>query len=281
MPSPTSFPFKLLSRNLIVSNGALGVILSGFFFEASPDSRLLECATLPAELRFFQVAASANPRRTYLTVFVFSNDKRNKLLHVDEELAKKIIGFLSDSGYITHMTRRPWAGTTVTLVGKKGSNVSSRFHTLFNRYKVVVMDFPSGSTIEDFLGTILNDFEKIEQKGLQATNQQADSGPDLNSLPLSEKRIRLQDGMTSNVRQETIFANQLLQIPGVTENIAQSIARRFGRPTKLLEHVAAGQSLVDISFTSARGDQKRINSRIQGSLVRLYGQGIPFDDLIR
>jgi hypothetical protein len=54
-----------------------------------------------------------------------------------------------------------------------------------------------------------------------------------------------------------IFANQLLQIPGVTEKVAMSIAERFHTPIGLIEYLSAGRSLDGLQFQNNKQEAKK------------------------
>ena len=272
------FTFKHLLMPVNVSHEALATILLGMNINICRDLCMPSHDGVLVELRGLQVVSSANPMRLYLIVFAFSREKANRLLLIDDVISKNVVDNLVLAELLTPLSRRPWTGTTLLLVGKTGSKELTKFSTLWNHHKVVHVDFPSKSSVEDFTSMLLSDIEKIEQKGDQSKTT---DGIDLSNLPLSEKRIRIQEDMSEHVKQETVFANQLLQIPGISEIVAQSIARRFKRPIALMAHVESSNALNDFTYSTAKGEFKKLNVRIKNTLFRLCNQGVVHDELIR
>ena len=73
----------------------------------------------------------------------------------------------------------------------------------------------------------------------------------------SEKCIRINPQLSAVETRTIIFANQLLQIPGMTEKLARAIAGSFGTPTELLNAAVTGTALREFTFIDSRNVAKR------------------------
>lgn len=101
-------------------------------------------------------------------------------------------------------------------------------------------------------------------------------------IQISDKSIRISPGLDRNKTQELVFANQLLQIPGVTEKLAVALSKRFQSAVALMEYLRGGNSLKDFTFEDSRQATKkyvleslsvillRINSRLLSVLERIF-----------
>lgn len=272
--------YKNIANRVDVSHEALDSVISDLKFDTSLDLNMQNHDSLSIELRAFRVEAGSSPLRVYMAVFCFSKEKANRLCILNESIANEIVDHLSLNGLLIPLSRYPWSGTTLILIGKGGSKSALNLWTVFTRHKIVVFDFP-GTSIEEFVTMILTDIDKTEQKGLINQSHTNAEGFDLAVVPVSDKRVRLTDDMSEDKKQETIFVNQLLQVPGITEKVGQSIAQHFIRPARLLTHATTSDCLAHLTFQSARGDAKKLNSRIQTTLFKLYQQGARHDELIR
>ena len=80
---------------------------------------------------------------------------------------------------------------------------------------------------------------------------------DMAVIQPSDKSIRLLPGMAPDQVQRTVFANQLLQIPGMTEKLALALSERFGNPLGLLQVMETPAALEGFTFLDSRNVEKR------------------------
>ena len=94
-------------------------------------------------------------------------------------------------------------------------------------------------------------------------------------------------------RKYIVFANQLLQIPGITEKVAMAIAGKFKTPTGLLEFINKGNSLEGLTFMNSKHEVKkyvnirplvrvflRVNCRIRSVLEKTFSDSVDPDSSI-
>ncbi len=76
-------------------------------------------------------------------------------------------------------------------------------------------------------------------------------------IQTSEKCLKIPSGLDRMKVQELVFANQLLQVPGVTEKLAIALSLRFQNTAGLMNHMNSGQSLKDFTFPDSRQATKK------------------------
>lgn len=265
MSDPKLTCFK---KEVVVSYPSLAKYLPGFW----ADSSLLEIPQtdfLPVEIRVAKFALSTDKGGSVLIVFVFDLQKKNRLHLVDRATLSLIVKHFNTNGFTS-------GDTIMILVGKDGSRKQTQLELPFMSVptrKLLVLDFDGGTNLADFLLRIIVDVDKAEARLLSLSNK---SRLDLTSLPTSEKRIRLgkEDG---DAKERIIFANQLLQIQGISEKAAQALASEYGRSSNLMARVGSENSLEEISFVSAKGETRRLNVRVR-NMIRAIFSGNPDPD---
>jgi len=80
---------------------------------------------------------------------------------------------------------------------------------------------------------------------------------DLANIALNEKRIKIGPNHSDAERKYIVFANQLLQIPGITEKVAMAIAEKFQTPRGLLQFIDKGNSLEGLTFINSKHEVKK------------------------
>ena len=239
MAKPISL--KAVSRTVHVSDGMLGTILEKLTFEVVTTPYQIEHEIV--QIKFARLTLSNC--KTYLVTFVFDKNQKGKLFRLTDEVISDTVDILKRAHY-------EQSDINVILVGKSGSRQNNKLLTVFNDFgiaKLLLYDFTSSQKVEEFIFQLIEHIDKIEHR-LMADLAKAD----LANLPLSDKKIRLNnDGDTKRI----VFANTLLQVPGITEKIALAIADKFGSPGRLLTHIGSGKNLTDFTFVDSKGDVKK------------------------
>jgi hypothetical protein len=259
----------MLSKSAKVSYESLAKYLPDFDVSEKLIP-IIDSHLLTFELRLAEFTTTMTPIRRYLLAFAFSSEKKNRLLLVDnallEELSKHLLA--------TCMATR---ADVVVLIGKEGSRAQTQVQSLFlipRPRKIIVADFDGKLQLLDFLKSLLRDIERVEDRARVLTDQ---TRVDLTSQTPNEKRIRLQEGDNKDI---VIFANQLLQINGISESVALGIAQRFEAPCGLMDYIRTGGSLDDVTYMS-RGQTKKINARVKTGILRILDPNANPQDPVR
>lgn len=76
-------------------------------------------------------------------------------------------------------------------------------------------------------------------------------------IQTSDKSIRIAPGLNRSEIQRLVFANQLLQIPGVTEKLAIALSDRFKNSIGLMTYISSGRTLKEFTFLDSRQATKK------------------------
>ena len=223
---------------------------------ALPNSEVLS-----VEIRVAMFRTKPEPVNKYLLVFVFDKEKKNRLILLTSTTIEDISSYL---------VRQKLAGADdcVLIVGKEGSRVDNQTNIAFheNQFKkLIALDFAGKLSLVDFLKEVASDIDRVETRK-RSLNDQARA--DLTSLPISEKRIK--DG-DENRKQLVMFANQLLQLPGITEHIALALAESFGTPLELMGNASRSDTLDCFTFVS-KGENKKLNIRVKTGIRKVFNR---------
>lgn len=258
----SEFRLTCLERTVRISYPSLKKYLPDF----DVDSVLLEIPRkdfLPVELRVAELSRSkTDSGGRILIAFVFDLERKNRLVLVRDSILAQIISHLDSTGFTSR-------DSTLVLVGKEGSKKLTELDIPFANVplkKLLIYDFDGKIHLIDFLRKTIVDFDKAESRILSLSNK---SRLDLTSLPISERRLRVDQG-TPEKRQQIIFANQLLQIPGISEKVALSVADKYSRTSTLMSSINADDRLDDLSFVSAKGETKKLNLRVRRFLRTIF-----------
>lgn len=242
---------KLISPEVVVTDHHLGSLLS----KLGLGSKLNDCFSDhegPYLLKMAIFSHKAYPDWKYAICFVFDRQQKGKLIRLDPTILPCIV---SDVCEILHLKK---SDLIVQVVGRTGSRNACKLTTCFERFqcqKIIVNDFSASSTtIEEFLRISVDDLDRIAMKLEQLSNP---TRIEMASLPQSDKRIRLDDATDAESRNRIMFANQMLQIPGITEKAAMTVAKRFSTPKELIAFVDAGGTLLDMEVEQPNGDKKK------------------------
>ena len=230
--------------------------------------------TLTIEYRVAEISLRDDSRKKYFIVFVFNKHKKNRLLLLNSVVIDEVINSLTSKGLLSE-------SSIVILVGKEGSSGKNQMSCIFHTChisKLVIIDYRNDSQMSDYMTTLLNDIDRVEnrRKSLQDSARM-----DLTSLPTSDKKIRLK-GETGEDWQKLVFANQLLQLPGLTEKIALAVANEYRRPIELMNALTRDpHSLKEFSYISQKGDIKNINVRVMAEIQKTFSFDANPNDLLR
>jgi hypothetical protein len=248
-----------LSTSVRISYDSLQKYLQDF--AVSTDRiNVHEAHALPVEIRMAEFSLTNDLRKRYQLVFVFDKERHNRLLLLNHEIVDEVVLHLQTVGLAD-------SHTVLILVGKEGSKDRTAMVSIFNLYsirKVKIVDFDGKTALVDFIRTVASDIDRVEVRN---QSLQDPVRLDLTSHPTSEKRIKIVDDMH---KQRIVFANQLIQVPGITEKVALGIADYFEVPAKLMRVTQTPGSLDCVRISNARGEEKALNSRIRAGLLKVY-----------
>jgi hypothetical protein len=256
---PQALQHNHVSREVLISYDSLARYLPDF--EISPERiTLMPSDSLYLELRIsiFQVG-TPSPRKRFVLVFLFDKARKNRLLKISPADIDIVSEFLAAQNWIQQ-------NDVAVLVGKSGSRLSSQLSLIFQVScvcRIVVVDFDGKLPLVDFLREFANDIDRVESR-MQSLLDPARM--DLTSLPLCDRRIR--EGGPGK-KELVIFANQLLQLNGVAEPLAVSLAEAFKNPLSLMNQLAVTDVLQGFSYTTRNQDVKP-NSRVKSSIKKLF-----------
>ena len=241
-------------------------------FEIDPERILVPTPeNLTVEIRLAEMKLTHDPKKRYLIVFIFDKERRNRLQLLSQAMVEEVVSHMQATGLVN-------SNTVVMLVGKEGSRertlMLSVFHS-FDSLKLIIYDFDGKVGLIEFIRGIASDVDRVE-----ARNQSLqDPGRlDLTSLPTSEKRLRITD---EESKQKIVFANQLMQIPGISEKVAIGIADYFQLPSRLMEDLKGAKSVNEIAVSTGRGESKRLNARVRSSLAKVFDYEADPNDSVR
>lgn len=251
-------PYPYLDKTVVVSYDSLRRYLPDF--DVPPEAiQLPHSDNLSVEVRLAVLSVKVEPPARYLILFAFDKLKKNRLVLLDSNAIEEICTYLSAKELVKN-------DDVLMIVGKDGSKLSHQMNGVFfrtNFRKLVIRDFDGKQGLIDFLREIASDIDRIEAR------KRALSDPmrtDLTSLPVSDKRIRETPEQEKHV---TIFANQLLQINGITEPLALAIAEKYEYPFALMESIAKDDSL-DLMTISRKGESKKLNIRVKAGIRKVF-----------
>ena len=271
-PSKDTMPLNSVSPTARVSYEALTKYLIPL--EVSADKiQVPNEDSLSVEIRLAELSLMASPKK-YLLVFAFSKERKNRLLLLTNAMITEIIEHLSATGIASRES-------VLIVLGKEGSQAENRIVSIFNSFrisKLLIMDYNGKVALGDFLAGLVTDIDRVETRARSMSDQ---ARLDLTAQPVSEKRIRLRDEV-GEAKQQVVFANQILQISGITEKAAMALAGHFKRPIHLMNAISDNHNVLsDFTFVTLKGETKKLNSRIQSSLVKLFDHSANPNDTIR
>ena len=258
----TAYSFVCLDKSVSVSYESLARYLPEFDV-TSEIIQLPDQTTLSIEVRVAVFCTRMEPVSRYILVFAFDRTRKNRLLLLTPNMLDEICEYFISQGIAN-------PHDTVLIVGKEGSKLHNQLNSMFvfhNLKKVVVVDFDGKLPLTEFLHEITVDIDRVEarKKALSDPNR-----ADLTSLPVSDKRIN--DSREQGMRDSVIFANQLLQINGITEPLARSLAEKYMRPLDLMKALGS-KDTIDTIFFNNKGSAKKLNSGIKSRLLKVYDFG--------
>ena len=249
---------SVLSRNVHVSYDSLGKYLDGF--DVSPDRLILpDPCQIPVEIRLARFALANDPHRYYFVGFIFDKQKKNRLLLLDGACVEEVTEYLNAHSVTS-------CRDVLILIGKEGSRMRSQMAVAFrdaNKSKLILIDFDGKTPLKDFIGSVISNIEKVEIRNRSLSDRVR---LDLTSQSASEKKIKIFD---DDKRDMVLFANQLMQITGLSETVALGLAERFETPYRLMNEISGIPMSAEIVLPSERGP-KKINSRVKSSLHRIF-----------
>jgi len=258
-----------LRKYVVVSYDSLRRYLPDF--EVPQESITLpQSRRLSVEVRIAVFTTQSDRPVQYFAVFAFDREKKNRLVLLSMPMIEEICEYLTSN-------RLAGSEDVLLIIGKQGSKMSNQMNLLFLRSifkKVLTIDFDVKQSLVDFLREIAGDIDRIE------TRKRSLSDPvrtDLTSLPVSEKRIRESSDQRRHI---TVFANQLLQINGITETSAVTIAEKYEYPRSLMHTIAQGDNL-DILVLNPRGDARKLNNRVKSALCKIFSFTVDSVDTIK
>ncbi len=242
---------KCISNEVIVTDKVLGTILTGLclnpqlrVFNSDPDTEY--------QLKMVVLSQKGYADRKFIICFAFDRKQKGKLIRLDPATLHTVV-----SNVCRELDLKD-SNVAIQLIGRIGSRNSCKLSTCFDSFecaKVIVQDFSATSTsISDFLRMNIDDLDRVTTKLDQLSNV---TRIEMASLPQSEKKIRLDDSSITRVRNEIMFANQMLQIPGITEKVALTVAKRFSTPKQLIAYIDSGNVLEDTEVENNSGERKR------------------------
>lgn len=242
---------KHISTDVIVTDDHLGCLLRRIGLEPKLKE-FPTCQENPFLLKMAVLSHRGYHDQNFVICFAFDSRQKGKLLKLEPSDVRNIVSYICS--VLTMTTQK----TIVQLVGRTGSRNTCKLITCFETLqcqKIIVNDFSASVTsIDEFLRMSIDDLERVTSKLEQLTNPRR---IEMASLPQSDKRIRLEDAANANDRNVIIFANQLLQVPGITEKVALAIAKRFSTPKDLLAYIDTGHTLQETEIDHPSGDKKK------------------------
>lgn len=236
---------------------------------------LARMGSLSVELRIAELGLVGTSKKYYI-VFVFDRHKKNRLILLTPSIITEVTECL------TKESLDVLPSASLILVGKEGSRQANFMLCIFHCShigKLSVLDFTGLIPLADFLSSILMDIDKVETRLRSLRNH---TRTDLTSLPTSEKKVRLTSDASTHDRMRVLFANQLLQLPGVNEKIATTLASMYGLPIRLMNELAInGNDIRTFTLTSNMGDSKRINSMVLNGIVKTFHFSSSPEDPVR
>ena len=253
----TTSNYACLGRRVKISYESLSRYLDGF--EVDPDLiQLPNVNSLTIEIRLAVFQTIHSPITKYALAFAFDREKKNRLVHLNSFVIKEVCSYLIQERIVDSTD---W----VLLVGKEGSRVENQVDVCFQKLgvkKVVVLDFGKTPLVE-FLKEVTSDIDRVEARKRSLSDPVR---ADLTSLPTSEKKIRdSEEGKQVSV----VFANQLLQLPGITEPIALALVEHFGTPLSLMKALETDDPLDRFTYIQ-KGETRKANIRVKNGIRRIF-----------
>jgi hypothetical protein len=257
-----------MDPKVTVSYESLGKYLDGF--HVSPDRLILpDPYQIPVEIRLARFALARDKHRFYFVGFIFDKVKKNRLLLLDSQCVEEVSHYLHAHGVAS-------CNDVLIIIGKEGSRIRSQMSFAFRdveKSKLILIDFDGKTPLKDFLVSVISNIEKVEARNRNLSDRVR---LDLTSQPASDKRIKIFD---EKKRGTVLFANQLMQITGISETIALGIAKQFETPFRLMNEISGSPISTELTFNSERGPRK-VNSRVRSSLQRIFSlDARPYDTI--
>jgi hypothetical protein len=256
---------KNISTQVIVTDPKLGDLMRGLNLAVELEDWNMQSNTnYTLKLAIFRHQMVATKK--YILCFAFDPDRKSKLGLIDSDGLDSILASLED------VSKDDWATSTVIVIGRTGSRELNKLRTCFcdpTCAKVIVHDFSANSSdVGLFIRTAIDDIERVETRISHANNP---TRTEIASLPLSEKTIRLNPDDTDSQKRKVMFANQLLQIPGITDKLALALAEQYRTPKDLMTFISAGNTLADDDGNSCNDSRRYVYCIRVVYLLRIVG----------